>query len=68
MVLNVAGMDDKHQMGNKELSQLCCESEIFLINNLRTYKTWLPAKGYFILYQELLCTKTWAQESNFNKT
>ena len=41
MVLNIAGMDDKDQLGNKKLSQLCCESENFLINNLRTYKTWL---------------------------
>ena len=68
MVLNVAGMDDKHQLGNKKLSQLCYESEFFLIYNLQTYKTWMPAKGYFILHQELLCTKTWAQASNFNKT
>ena len=33
-VLNVAGMDDKHQLGNKKLSQLCCKSD--LVNNLRT--------------------------------
>ena len=58
MVLNVAGMDDKHQLGNKKLSQLCCESEIFLTNNLQTYKTWLPAKGFYLIpgaamYQDL---------------
>ena len=41
MVINVAGMDNKHQLGNNKLSQLCCESGIFLIKNLRTYKTWL---------------------------
>ena len=34
-------MDDKHQVGNKKLSQFSCESEIFLINYLRTCKTWL---------------------------